>query len=120
MGSSGSGRFGDYDQRSGSTGSNKGIEIEKLTKLIYLDDVASAEYFSSTHTVPSIGKHVYISSELIDGRIVARLDDTNQSIGNIPTEYNYLLTELMGGKRLNGEIAIAGIEPIPYIAIRIL
>lgn len=120
MGSSGSGRFGDYDQLSGSKGSSKGVDIEKLTKLINLDDVATAEYYSSIHEVPSIGERVYINDRLIDGRVVARLVDTNQAIGNIPTEYNYLLIEMKDGKRFSGEIAIAGTEPIPYIAIKII
>ena len=121
MGSSGSGMFGTY--LGGGIGSTKvgkdaGTDVcPLLIEHMKLEDVAISTYFIDNGDVPSCGKDVEVSVELINKRLAVVLSDTQEDIGNVPVSYNILNFCIAKGKRYSGRIVASGISPIPYVVV---
>lgn len=134
MGSSGSGKFGNYHidknfneskQNNGTNTSGIGGAVEghgevmcpNSIELIKLEDVPFSEYYKMYNNVPAKDEKVKLRNTLHNGRLVVELLSTSEIIGNLPTEYNYLFNCVRKGKAYFGEINSSGISPIPYVVV---
>lgn len=127
MGSTGSGSFGNYriggegaGNGTGSSGTgsvSKEIECPDIIENIRLEDVATSEYYTKHQKLPGISSKVNLRSKVHQGRLVMETADTHEVIGNLPTQYNFLLTCLSTGKRYSGQIISSGVTPIPYAVV---
>lgn len=130
MGSSGNGSFGNYKpdnmKKNKSAGRGQGFkglasgdEIECPTEItmIRLEDVQQSEYFAQHSTVPPKGAAVLLSKKLHFGRLVVVASDTNEIIGNLPTQYNFLLNCLNSGKNYFGNVVNSDVKPVPYVVV---
>ncbi len=134
MGSSGSGRFGNYHindnyneskQNNGTNASGIGgvgeghgeVMCPDSIELINLEDVSFSEYYKRYNNVPAKDEKVKLRNKLYNGRLVVELLSTNEIIGNLPTEYNYLFNCVQNGRAYFGEIKSSGIDPIPYVVV---
>ena len=132
MGSSGSGRFGNYRIGNGQTvgGANNvsggaggglgggGIEIDCPTVIenIRLEDVATSEYFLRHQSLPNPGEPVELNSIPHNGRLVVTNTLTKEVLGNLPTQYNYLIN-CIKNVRYDGTIIASGMRPIPFVVV---
>lgn len=119
MGSTGSGHLTDYSDYGnavrGVTGGKDTVYICDRAVSTSLEDVSTSDYFKAHHSVPPKGTAVIISST---SRIVA-LDNTGLIIGNLPTEYNYLLACLEDGYQYEGEVSDTYEVPFPMVVIAV-
>lgn len=130
MGSSGTGSFGNYKpdnmKKDKSTGQGIGvngvasggeIECPLEIKMIRLEDVQLSEYYKQHGTVPPMGAAVLLSKKLHHGRIVVIATNTNEIIGNLPTQYNYLINCLNIGKSYSGNVINSDLKPVPFVVV---
>lgn len=125
MGSSGSGRMGDYRKGNikGTSGTRYGgasggeSSCPKIIENINLEDIATSEFFRNSKNVPTVSANVHVRDEVISGRLVVELKETNEIIGNLPTKYNVLLTCIKSGINYEGSIVSSGLLPIPYVVV---
>ena len=119
MGSTGSGNFSDYPSNGnavkGVTGGESGVNACERAFKTRLEDVASSDYYQKKGNVPPIGTSVIIAFAT---RIVA-LDDQGVIIGNLPTEYNYLMRCLEEGYQYEGEVIGSFTTPFPSVQIAV-
>lgn len=119
MGSSGTGHLSDYSGYKkavvGETGGKDTVYICNKAVATNLEDVTTSDYFKNHGTVPSKGTPVIISST---SRIVA-VDDKGDVIGNLPTEYNYLLGCIEEGYQYEGEVTDSFTSPLPAASIAV-
>lgn len=117
MGSTGSGTLSDYSNFRGAiqgvTG-GKGLvnKCEKAVSTI-LEDVENCDYYKKNGNVPAKGTYVKVAFKT---RIVA-VDENDDVIGYLPTEYNYLLECLTDGFQYEGEVS--GSFDTPLISVNI-
>lgn len=121
MGSTGTGRFGDYPGKNGM-GSVKGggntQSCPTIIETIRLEDVQQLDYYSNHQQVPPIGHLVEISNKLYHGRVVVVSSVTHEIIGNMPTQYNYLYPNcIMAGVIYSGKVVSSDELPIPYVVV---
>lgn len=145
MGSSGSGKFGTYHvggsggtsgQRkpevpnggyggifsgqgySGVTGGGAGeIECPPVIEYIKLEDVAISQYYVAHNSLPNPGESVKLHGTIVNGRLVVTVSSTGEILGNLPTEYNYLINCLMRGITYTGTVASSGVSPVPFAVV---
>jgi len=134
MGSSGSGRFGTYrvgtGKETGGSGSGIGggsiegaggntgeIECPNTIENIRLEDVATSEYYVRNQFLPSSGEAVSLHSTIYKGRLVVRTTSTGEIIGNLPTQYNFLINCIKKGMNYTGSIVASGEKPVPFIVV---
>lgn len=119
MGSTGSGRLTDYSRYGGAVKGVTGGEdlINKCDRAVatVLEDVETCDYYKKNGNVPAKGTYVRIA---LKTRLVA-VDEHDDVIGYIPTEFNYLLECLNDGYQYEGEISGSFDTPVPsvYIAV---
>lgn len=119
MGSTGTGHLTDYSGYKkavvGETGGKDTVYICNKAVATSLEDVATSDYFKKHGTVPLKGIPVIITST---SRIVA-VDDKGDVIGNLPTEYNYLLGCIEEGYQYEGEVTDSFTSPLPSTSIAV-
>lgn len=119
MGSTGSGHFSDYPGNvnavKGVTGGESGINACSRGFITRLEDVATSDYFIKKGNVPPVGTSVTIAFAT---RIVA-LDDKGVIIGNLPTEFNYLMRCLKEGYQYEGQVEGSSNVPFPSVQIAV-
>lgn len=119
MGSTGTGHLTDYSGYKkavvGETGGKDTVYICNKAVATSLEDVATSDYFKKHGTVPAKGTPVIITST---SRIVA-VDDKGDVIGNLPTEYNYLLGCIEEGYQYEGEVTDSFTSPLPSTSIAV-
>ena len=119
MGSTGTGHLTDYSGYKkavvGETGGKDTVYICNKAVATSLEDVATSDYFKKHGTVPPNGTPVIITST---SRIVA-VDDKGDVIGNLPTEYNYLLGCIEEGYQYEGEVTDSFTSPLPSTSIAV-
>ncbi|MDQ1772873.1 hypothetical protein GQR60_19875 [Labilibaculum sp. A4] len=117
MGSTGSGRFTDYQGYSGSNpkqgGESKENECGKAFRT-ELEDVDVSEYYDSIGQLPDM--NTVISIGFNGSRIIAIVDGLG--IGNLPTKYNYL-RKCMIEFNYSGIISNTSSTPINSIIINV-
>ncbi|MDF2842036.1 MAG: hypothetical protein K0R00_462 [Herbinix sp.] len=124
MGSSGSGRFGNYSSEGAGSflggGNAKGeISCPLELLLLKLEDIATSEYYLKYHNVPSISITIEVKSEMVNRRLVVIESESELVIGNIPVEYNYLNICIKKGMIYSGVICSSNIKPIPYVVVNL-
>lgn len=125
MGSTVSGRFGDYknNDHSRNAGSGDGDVAERgngcpqAIENIKLEDVATSEFYKKHNNVPNQGMDVQIRDGHVSGRLVVELIGSQEVIGNLPTQYNNLLACIKQGMTYGGRIISSGTSPIPFVVV---
>lgn len=119
MGSTGSGRFSDYpgngDAIKGVTGGEGFVDDCLRAVKTRLEDVGTSGYYQQLGNVPPVGTYVKVA---FTGRVSA-VDMNGVIIGNLPTEYNYLLRCLETGYQYEGEVILSNNSPIPSVQIAV-
>jgi hypothetical protein len=123
MGSSGSGSFSDYpgykqnnsSKSNHSQGDSSGEDACSKAFSTSLDDVASCNYYLMNKSVPPEKTNIIIAFEK---RIVAK-DSANNTIGYLPTKFNYLKACMEDGFRYNGIVQSSANSPIPSVIIAV-
>lgn len=119
MGSSGSGRISDYPGSSspsktgGSSGNGSGA-IDRCTRAFSarLEDVEQCEYFRRLGQIPPVGTQLIVAQRK---RLVAQTEG-GESVGYLPTSFNYLAACMKGGWAYIGRVQRATSGP-PVISI---
>jgi hypothetical protein len=114
MGSSGGGRFSDYSgtpkngEDGSASGGSSGTDKCGEAFTVGLEDVASHPFFTTNGTVPLVGTVLTIA---LAGRIVAVT--AGQTVGSLPTSFNYLAACLADGMAYSGVVvsSSAGTNP---------
>lgn len=116
MGSSGTGRFGDYFK---GKEMNKEMCAQEINKII-LEDVGILDYYNKNSSVPPIMKEVYLNNQLHhNSRLSVCSKETNQIIGLLPSKYNKLLACIRMGYQYKGSIIFSISTPIPRVEINL-
>jgi len=114
MGSSGSGRLTDYsgvpktDSGGGSSGGSSGSDKCGQAFDVSLEDVALHDFYKNHKTVPAPGTELKIA---LKGRLVAVIG--TESVGSLPTSFNYLAACLASGFTYTGVVRASsdGVSP---------
>ena len=119
MGSTGSGNFGSYHGNGENSNSGDPGEIKCPTVIenIRLEDVATSEYYTINHSLPSSGEAICLRDKIHNGRLVVEKIDTHEILGNLPIQYNYLVNCIQKGMQYKGSIITTGEKPIPFIVV---
>lgn len=111
MGSSGASRFSDYPEkpskkvssgggRGGLAGGSSGQDLCDQALTTMLEDFERSEYFSKYGVTPPIGTPLVIE---VKKRVIARAM-SGESLGNLPTKYNYLAGCIASGRSYSGQV----------------
>jgi hypothetical protein len=120
MGSSGSGRISDYPgtSRGGSGSGEEGDDGQPEDRCgralsIRLEDIEHSEYFGTYGAPPPTGETLQLRQRK---RLVAETS-AGQSVGNLPTSYNYLASCLKDGWAYTGTVATSNaLPPVATVA----
>lgn len=119
MGSTGTGHFTDYSDYQkpvqGVTGGKDTVYICDRAVATALEDVATSDYYIVNGNVPPKGTPIIIT---VNKRVVA-VDEKGLTIGNLPTEYNYLLACIQEGYQYEGEVMDSAKSPLPSVNIAV-
>lgn len=110
MGSMGTGSFGDYNQKDKKKCARSIVNV-------MLEDVALSEFYTNSKKVPDEQCKVSVRQALLNGRIVCESLETLESIGALPTKYNYLLACMKDGYAYEGTVTYSSILPIPTVKV---
>lgn len=131
MGSSGFGRFGNYPVggsgagsggiggQSGSGGFGGEDSCPADIDQIFLEDVATSEYYVKRGVLPGFGERVELLDHLYLRRLVVASAATGEIIGNLPTEFNKLLFCIKRGMHYSGTVLSSGTTPVPYVTVNL-
>lgn len=84
---------------------------------VRLEEVGTSEYFSGRKTVPPVGASIQVRTNLVGGRIAVETTRGNQSVGFLPTQFNYLLGCLKDGYKYKGKVTASADSPTPRIVV---
>lgn len=115
MGSRGSGNFSDYSGRSktgsnGGSGGSSGSDKCNEAFTANLEDVASHDFYVNRGAAPPVGTTLTIG---LRGRIVAFVGA--ESVGSLPTRFNYLARCLEDGFTYTGVVTVSSNGPNPQV-----
>ncbi len=120
MGSSGTGKLSDYSEKTEKKGGGKasgasGKDPCDNAFATTLEDVDRCEYFKNHKSVPPIGTEVIVS---LKGRLLV---DTlaGETIGYLPTEYNYLAGCMKKKRSYGGQVSSATTKPVIRVRVDI-
>ena len=127
MGSAGSGRFGTYrtaksqvEIENGNDGVGGGIgEVECPSNIenIRLEDVATSQYYVTHKSLPPSGDPVELNNTIYRGRLVVVVVSTGEILGNLPTQYNYLIKCIKKSMQYSGSVVLSGLIPVPFVVV---
>lgn len=119
MGSTGTGHLSDYTDykkaQPGVTGGKDTVYICDRAVATSLEDVATSDFYKKYGKVPVTGIPIIITA---NKRIVA-VDENGITIGNLPTEYNYLLACIQEGYQYEGQVTDSYDTPLPSVNIAV-
>lgn len=119
MGSTGTGHLSDYSDYKGKvagvTGGKDTIYFCDRAIETHLEDVETSDYYKNHKNLPQKDMGIVISTTT---RIVA-VSDQNEIIGNLPTEYNYLLACIEEGYQYEGIVVDSYLKPLPSVTIAV-
>jgi len=123
MGSAGSARFSDYPDkpsqkvvsggRHGLSGGTSGDDPCDRAFSAVLEDFEQSGYFKSHGIPPVVGTEIVVEK---DKRVFARIRGA-ESIGNLPTRFNYLAGCMAFGRTYVGRVSSVISGPITKITI---
>ena len=137
MGTSGSGKFGNYPTGSSETVPKKGqngisigdgvgggvgggvgeFECPEFIEHIRLEDVAVSEYFINNNSLPNPGDAVELKDTIYKGRLVIISTSIREIIGNLPTQNNNLINCIKREIKYIGTVISSGKLPVPYVMV---
>lgn len=120
MGSSGSGRFSDYsgspkqtENTGGSSGGSSGHDRCRQAFAAGLEDVEQYDYYNNHgHAIP-VGTRLILSVVV---RVIA-LTETGESVGALPTSFNYIAGCLNSGITYTGIVTNSSSWPIMRVDV---
>jgi hypothetical protein len=122
MGTSGTGRLGDYRRgtsprgaASGSSGGGIGEDPCDKAFSADLEDFERSEYFARHKAPPKIGLEVVVSFE----RRLTMRTDSNETLGFLPTKFNYLAGCIRSGRSYGGQVSDVASKPLIRIRVDI-
>jgi hypothetical protein len=133
MGTTGTGRFGDYpgSQGSGSGGIKGGSkggggrsggegedQCSKAMDTITLEEVAICSYYKARKDVPTVGTNVFLRKELEGGRLAIETR-SKEVIGFLPTKFNFLLRCMEEGYNYSGKVISSRSGNLPLVKIEL-
>ncbi len=136
MGSTSSGKFKDYPpskgkkqkdeggsgghDSSGSSDRGLGREDQCTRDLVNvaLEEVGRSAYFQAHNRLPIAGTTVRLRAERVGPRLSIDLA-TGESVGFLPTEYNYLLVCMKKGFTYSGEVVSLSESRIPSVRVNL-
>jgi hypothetical protein len=119
MGSTGSGRFGDYPA-GGTGGGQQGGKDPCAEEVVFeLEEVATCPYFQAQRAVPPVGAAVGLRQALVGGRLAVE-SQAGEVIGYAPTQFNYLRGCMQQGFAYSGEVQASGVvSGVPTVRVRL-
>ena len=118
MGSTGSGSFSDYpgsrpmDGGNGSSGGASGDDRCREALACALEEIEHCDYFKANGDVPPVDTPLSIEKR---GRLVA-VDASGQSIGALPTRFNYLADCIGAGFSYAGRVTSSAAAPVASVS----
>jgi hypothetical protein len=111
MGSTGSGRFGDYAP----------VEVDRCDQVVdvELEDVATSPYIRTHGSPPSVGSRIRLRQILLNGRLVVEDASSGVVIGNLPTAYHYLVLCMAKQRRYEGDVTLSRARPVAIVEIHL-
>jgi hypothetical protein len=113
LGSTGTGRPADYHP------SEPGDRCAEPLPEISLEDVATSEYFRRARAVPPRTTPVRLRTTLVGGRLGIEVSDTQELLGLVPTEYNYLRACISRGYGYAGAVMTSTDGPVPTVRVQL-
>ena len=110
MGTTGTGKFENYDAGK--------VEEDRCSKAFAaeLEDVATCAFFKAHKALPATGTPVKV-------RVVQRVSvvssDSDEEIGHLPTEFNYLRVCIKSGRTYDGAVRSSALRPLPKVSVDI-
>ena len=133
MGSSNSGKFPNYppskdkkqrgsDGTGASGGSDRGTEPDdqctRALRNVLLEEVGRSAYSQAHDNLPPTGAAVHLRVQRVGPRLSIDTAE-GESIGFLPTEYNYLVVCLEKGFTYSGEVVTSSQKPTPFIRVNL-
>ena len=120
MGSRGTNRFSDYPGSSDFSQKTGGHEeqnqCDRAIGKIELEDVALCDYFQKYKDVPPVNYNIKLRNVLTSGRLIIE-NEVGESIGLVPTRYNYLLQCIEQGYHYAGHVQASRNLPLTFVVI---
>ena len=120
MGSTGSGSFSDYPgsrpKEEGQGAGGGGASGEDRCARAFscaLEEVEQCDYFSANGGVPSANMALSIEQR---GRLFA-VDAGGQTVGALPTGFNYLADCMAAGFTYEGRVNSSGSAPVAFVSV---
>ncbi len=110
MGTTGSGKFEDYE-----TGAEDEDRCDKAFTA-ELEEVATCAFFNSHEDLPLAEAPVRVQA---GQRLVVLSSETEEEIGYLPTEFNYLRGCINLGRIYEGAVRSSGKRPLPRVSVDI-
>jgi hypothetical protein len=130
MGSRNSGKFSNFppsNEKGGGGAGGRGTSTSGSRKEhsdtdrclqdvdVALEEVGISEYFSAHADLPPVGTQVVLRQQTIGPRL--SVDTAGESLGFLPTEYNYLVVCMEKGFTYSGEVLNATQTPLPSVRV---
>jgi hypothetical protein len=129
MGTSGTDKFDDYKEpikkpkKPGSGGGGGGDEGGNRCILplrnVLLEEVARSDFFSSSRSVPAVGREVEVLDTLVGGRVAVVTSDSGAVIGFLPVDLNYLRRCIEQGFRYEGAVTSSSSGRVPVVRVNL-
>jgi hypothetical protein len=126
MGSTSSGTFKNYPPTATKKGGSGGPQgggpggdhcAQELLN-VRLEEVGRSAYFQARNAVPNTGIPVNLRTARLGPRLSIDTAD-GQSIGFLPTEFNYLVVCMKKGFSYSGEVTASSLQPVPSVRINL-
>jgi hypothetical protein len=120
MGSSGTGHFSDYPgtmaDKPGGAGGSSGEDQCNQQIMTALEDVERCDFFINHSRLPDVGTPIQVSLAI---RLTV-ITNEGETIGFLPTQYNYLAACIKAGRNYQGVVASSSLRPISKVQVEIM
>jgi hypothetical protein len=110
MGTTGTGRFHDY-----AGGKDEEDRCDRAFTAD-LEDVATCAFYREHESLPSAAVPVRIR---IGRRLTVVTSDSDEEVGHLPTEFNYLRACMKAGRAYEGMVRSSAERPLPRVTVDI-
>jgi hypothetical protein len=130
MGSRHSGRFPDFppSRRKGGGGPSGGPggrgpeegddRCSRDLLDIPLEEVGRSEFFNAHQSLPGVGTSVRLRQTLLGPRLSVDTE-AGESVGFLPTAYNYLVSCVRRGFSYAGKVTSSTLKPVPSVRVNL-
>jgi len=110
MGTTGTGRFGDY-----GAGQDEGDRCDKAFAAD-LEDLATCAFYRDHESLPPAGTLIAL---IVNQRVTVVTAGTGEEIGHLPTEFNYLRACIRSGRIYEGLVKSIAERPLLRVSVDI-